>query len=48
MRGVVTGGWQYVWTAYTLTATVLLIYGVTLLTRFREEWNRSREERRPE
>ncbi len=46
MRGVVVGGWPFVWAAYSLTATVLLIYGVTLATRLREEWNRSRKEGR--
>jgi heme exporter protein D len=37
MRGVVTGGWGYVWSAYSLTATILLIYAVTLFTRLRQE-----------
>ena len=40
MRGVVTGGWQYVWTAYTITTVVLLVYGVTLITRVRDAWSR--------
>ena len=33
--GVITGGWGFVWAAYGLTGTVLLIYGVTLITRLR-------------
>ena len=41
--GVVVGGWQYVWMAYGLTFSAFLIYGVTLITRIREE--RSRAER---
>lgn len=38
--GVVTGGWGYVWAAYTITAGALVIYGVTLITRLRDEWSR--------
>lgn len=45
MSGVVTGGWGYVWAAYGITAVVLLVYGVTLITRLREEWSRGAEER---
>jgi hypothetical protein len=41
MSGVVTGGWGFVWAAYALTATALLIYGVTLITRFRDELSRA-------
>ncbi len=37
MRGVVIGGWSYVWSAYSITATVLLVYTVTLFTRLRQE-----------
>ncbi|HSP14897.1 MAG TPA: hypothetical protein VLV78_09110 [Thermoanaerobaculia bacterium] len=40
MRGVVSGGWAYVWAAYTVTASALVIYGVTLITRLRDEWSR--------
>ncbi len=43
--GVVTGGWNFVVAAYTLTFAVLAIYGVTLVTRFRDEFKRSAEER---
>ena len=41
MNGVVTGGWSYVWAAYAITAAVLVIYGVTLITRLRDEWSRA-------
>jgi hypothetical protein len=40
MKGIVTGGWAYVWAAYTVTASALVIYGVTLITRLRDEWSR--------
>ncbi|HEX8169311.1 MAG TPA: heme exporter protein CcmD [Thermoanaerobaculia bacterium] len=36
MNGTIVGGWQYVWTAYGLTAAAFLIYGVTLLRRLRD------------
>jgi hypothetical protein len=39
--GVVVGGWQYVWMAYGLTGFAFLVYGVTLITRIREERTRS-------
>ena len=45
MRGVVTGGWAYVWAAYTDTATTLIFYGVTVITRLRDEWSRDSEGR---
>ena len=37
MSGMVTGGWNFVIAAYSITAAGLLIYGVTLVTRLREE-----------
>lgn len=43
--GVVSGGWNFVVAAYTVTFSVLLIYGVTLITRLREAKNRASEER---
>ena len=45
MSGVVSGGWEFVWAAYGITAAALLIYGVTLITRLREEVSRSIRER---
>ena len=44
--GVVTGGWSFVIAAYVLTALVLAIYGVTLITRLREERGRASEEQK--
>lgn len=35
MSGQITGGWDFVIAAYSLTALVLVIYGVTLITRLR-------------
>ena len=40
MTGVVTGGWGFVWAAYSITTIGLLIYGVSLFTRLREEERR--------
>ena len=45
MNGVVSGGWEFVWAAYGITAAALLIYGVTLVTRLREEVSRGIRER---
>ena len=45
MNGVVSGGWEFVWAAYGLTGAALLIYGVTLVTRLREEVSRSLRDR---
>ncbi|HUP58935.1 MAG TPA: hypothetical protein VNA69_00800 [Thermoanaerobaculia bacterium] len=39
-EGVVTGGWGFVWAAYGITAVAFAIYGVTLITRFREHQSR--------
>ncbi len=40
--GVVTGGWNFVVAAYSVTAAVLVIYAVSLLVRLRDEQRRSR------
>ena len=45
MNGVVTGGWGFVWAAYIITSVVLLVYGVTLVTRLREAGGSSSRER---
>jgi hypothetical protein len=42
--GVVSGGWNFVIAAYAVTFSVLFIYGVSLVTRFREERSRAAEE----
>ena len=42
--GVVTGGWSFVVAAYVLTAFVFAVYGVTLITRLREERGRATRE----
>ena len=46
--GVVTGGWNFVVAAYSITAAVLLIYGVTLITRLRDEQTRATREGEPQ
>jgi len=35
-EGIVVGGWEFVWAAYGLTATALLLYGISLFTRLRD------------
>jgi hypothetical protein len=35
--GYVVGGWGYVWAAYGITATVLFIYGISLMVRARNQ-----------
>jgi len=45
MNGTVTGGWNFVIAAYSVTALVFVVYGVTLITRLREARNRASEER---
>lgn len=40
MTGVVTGGWSFVWAAYGLTTAGLLIYGLSLFKRLKEERQR--------
>ena len=35
-QGIVTGGWEFVWAAYEITAAALLIYGVSLALRLRD------------
>jgi len=45
MSGMMSGGWNFVVAAYSLTALVLTIYGVTLITRLRAELARTPEEK---
>jgi hypothetical protein len=44
-QGVVAGGWNFVVAAYSITIGVLVLYGVTLITRLREAKSRTTEER---
>lgn len=41
MTGYVSGGWNFVVAAYSVTALVLTIYGVTVITRLRDELSRA-------
>jgi hypothetical protein len=44
MSGMITGGWNFVVAAYSLTAIVLTIYGVSVITRLRAEIARSEDQ----
>ena len=46
--GIVVGGWEYVWMAYGLTFSAFLIYGVTLITKLREERARAQRDGNPQ
>jgi heme exporter protein D len=35
-EGVISGGWEFVWAAYGITAGAFVVYGVTLFARLRE------------
>jgi len=35
-EGVITGGWGYVWAAYGISATVFIVYTVSLAARLRK------------
>jgi len=41
VKGVVVGGWEYVWAAYAITAAVLIGYTVSLVARWRSEQTRA-------
>jgi len=46
MSGVVTGGWEFVWAAYGLTFSILVIYVVSVVSRYRQMKGRvERDER---
>lgn len=45
MTGTVSGGWNFVVAAYSVTALVLTIYGVTVIARLRDELSRAAKER---
>jgi len=44
--GVITGGWEFVWAAYGVTAAILIGYAVSVLARYRAQ-RRRRGEVRP-
>lgn len=33
--GVIQGGWEYVWAAYAVSATILTGYGLSIFSRYR-------------
>ena len=35
-QGVISGGWEFVWAAYGVTATVFILYTISLAVRLRE------------
>jgi hypothetical protein len=37
MTGMIQGGWEYVWSAYGLSATVLVLYAVSMQLRLRKD-----------
>ena len=43
--GMITGGWNFVVAAYSLTATVLAIYGISVILRLRAEIAKASEGR---
>jgi heme exporter protein CcmD len=43
-EGVVVGGWEYVWLAYSVTGLVLGGYAVSVYLRYRAEKKRRRRE----
>jgi hypothetical protein len=44
MTGVVHGGWGFVWTAYAVTATVFILYSLSVFWRYRAERARARRD----
>ena len=39
-QGVISGGWEFVWAAYGITAVVFTVYTVSLIARLRSEAKR--------
>jgi heme exporter protein D len=35
-EGVISGGWEFVWAAYGITAAVFVVYTLSLVKRMRE------------
>ena len=42
--GVVQGGWEFVWAAYSVSAAVLFGYAISIHLRYRSERERERRE----
>jgi hypothetical protein len=40
VSGTITGGWEFVWAAYGLTAFALTSYAISLFVRLRNERSR--------
>ncbi|HEU5161589.1 MAG TPA: hypothetical protein VFV54_00450 [Thermoanaerobaculia bacterium] len=40
MSGVIEGGWEFVWAAYTVTTIVFLVYTGSVISRYRNERKR--------
>ena len=47
MSGVLQGGWEFVWTAYALSAFVLGSYAASVILRHRAELQRREREATP-
>ena len=43
--GMIPGGWNFVVAAYSLTAAVLAIYGISVILRLRAELSKGPEDR---
>ena len=42
--GVIVGGWEYVWAAYSVTAAILFGYAASVIARYRAEQRRAARE----
>ena len=42
--GVIVGGWEYVWAAYSVTAAILIGYAGSVIARYRAERRRAARE----
>lgn len=36
-QGVISGGWEFVWAAYGLTAAMFTLYTISLIVRLRKD-----------
>jgi len=48
ITGVLTGGWEFVWLAYVVSALVLISYAASIVVRYRAELRRREREARRE